>query len=162
MGKTIREHFDPFDQWLKDAVYPEDTFEKTTDIERSEYGISTDEEWEEIKENEDIFREEEMEWIKQRRFEFIDLLQSTFLQYFRGFELLSSDDLIFYSVLLRDEYEFFWEACENIEYFIDWGLSEEDYSLSDREKSEKKIALGNEKRWAVAELRYRRVDGEEV
>ena len=161
-GITIREHFDPFDRWVKDNSFPEDTWEEVQENERMEFGSPDDEKWEIVKKEENAFRQYEIEWIKKRRFEFIDLLQSILLRYFKGIELFSSDDFIYYSYLLRLEYEDFCDACEEIEYFIDWGLPEEDFTLSFGERMDKQIALGNEKRWAVAELRYRRVYGEEI
>jgi hypothetical protein len=163
-GITTRQLYDPFDEWVEINTFTDESWEHVTDGEKMDYGAwdSTPEEWEKIKEDENIFREEEVEWLKARRFEFIDLLQNTFLKYFEGFDLLESDDLIIYALLLRSEYEEYNDRCQRLEDFLDWGLPEEDYTLGYRERMDKEIAMGNEKRWAVAELRYRRVWGEEI
>lgn len=162
--KTAREVFMPFDEWVAGNTYPEDSWEEVDDRDRMEFGASdySKKQWEKLKKKENAFRQKEMEWIKRRRFEFIDLLQKILLHYFKDFDLLDSDDLLVYSLLLRMEYEDYNNHCEIIEDFIDWGLPEEDYNLDYSEKMNKMIAMGNEKRWEVAGLQYRRVNGEKV
>jgi hypothetical protein len=163
-GKTARDLYKPFDEWIEKNTYPEDRWEEVDDRDRMSYGAwdCTKKEWEKIKKEENAFRQKEMEWLKQRRFEFIDLLQGVLLEHFKGFELLDSDDLQVYSLLLRREYEDYNDYCLMIEDFIDWGLPEEDYKSDYSERSKKMVAMGNEKRWEVAELQYRRVNGEEI
>lgn len=163
-GKTAREVYAPFDEWVEKSTYPEDSWEEVEDNDRMSYGAwdCTKIEWEKIKQEENAFRQKEMEWIKQRRFEFIGLLQEILLHHFKDFELLDSDDLVIYSLLLRREYEDYNDHCMLIEDFIDWGLPEEDYNSDYEVKSKKMVAMGNEKRWEVAGLQYRRVNGEEV
>jgi hypothetical protein len=163
-GKTARDIFKPFDQWVKNHTYPEDTWEKVRDRERIEFGALdySDKRWKEIKKEENKFRQLEIKWIQKRRFEYIDLLQTTFLKYFKGFEMLDADDLTVYSRILRIEYEDYNDYCQDIERFIDWGLEEEDFKLNFSERMQKEIAMGNEKRWEMANMRYRRVYGEEI
>lgn len=163
-GKSVIDAYAPFDQWVKDNTFPKDTWEKVKNRERIEFGAlnKTDEEWEEIKKEENHFRREEIKWIKRRRFEYMELLQNVMLTHFKGFEQLEAPELIVYSLYLRKEYEDYNDHCQIIEDFIDWGLPEEDYKLNFSEQLTKRVALGNEKRWEVNELRYRRVYGEEI
>jgi hypothetical protein len=163
-GKSISSVYAPFNQWVKDNTFPKDKWERVKDRERIEFGASdsTDEEWEEIKKEENRFRRQEIKWMKKRRFDYMDLLQNIMLKHFKGFDLLDADDLLVYSLFLRKEYEDYNGHCELIEDFIDWGLPEEDYQLDYSTYTKKQIAMGNEKRWEIAGLRYRRVNGEEI
>ena len=161
-GKTTRDYLAPFEEWVKNNAYPEDSWEEIKENERGNYGINSDEEWLKIKEEENLFHHFEFVWVKRSRFECIELLKNLLLTYFKGFEFLEAEDLIVYSILLRKEYEDYNEFCEEIEDFIDWGLPEDDMSLSFSERIEKQIALGSNKRREVAEMRYRRVYGEDI
>jgi len=101
-------------------------------------------------------------WEERRKFEFIDLVQTIILKYFKELEELNSDEWIIYAVAMREEYQYYMTSCENVELFIDCGFPEEEIKLADVEFIKTNSKLGNEIIRKASALRNRRISGEMI
>jgi hypothetical protein len=158
-GVNIRKENPNFDRLCEFYLRPPMP-ETIDDSERASYFWMSDSEWEEYRDSENAQMLEYFIWSERRKTEYIDLVQSLILKYYPVLSELNSDELIMYSVHLRDDYEHYKDDCEFTELFIDTGLPEEMIDLSPKGFSDELGKLSDDKKNELYELRNRRIAGE--
>ena len=160
-GINVREKYPKFESWIEFYARPQhpNTFDQNK---RHQYIWFNDEEWEAYVETENNKMLEFFNWQEKRKFEFIDLVQTIILKYFKELEELNADEWIIYAVDMRKEYEYFMNSCENVELFIDCGFREEEIKHTDEEFLASYSNLSNEIKKKALELRERRISGEMI
>lgn len=160
-GVNIREKYPKFEEWVDFYGRPHkpDTIDENT---RPQYKWLNDEEWIAYRDHENERMLGFFNWEEKRKFEFIDLVQTTIFKYYEEMYELNADEWIIYGVNIRDEYENFLCACEDVELFIDCGFPEEEIKLTDAEFSQNYSELSYEIKRNASALRNRRIAGEKI
>lgn len=160
-GVSIREKYSNLEAWK--ALYVRPQQPPTIDQgKRSHFWWLNDLQWEKYVETENKKLLEFFQWSEKRKFEFIDVVQTIVLKYFKELEELNPDEWIIYAVHMHDEYEYYQVSCENVELFIDCGFPEKDIKLSDREFIRNYSKLNSKVKQQARLLRNRRISGEEI
>ena len=160
-GVSIPEKYPQLEEWKDFYVRPQQP-SRVDESTRPLYSWLNDEQWKAYVETENRKMLEFFNWTEKRKFEFIDVVQTIVLKYFKELENLNSDEWIIYAVDMREEYEYYLSSCENVELFIDCGFPEEDIKLSDKEFTENYGKLSDKIKKQARALRNRRIAGENI
>jgi len=158
-GVNLRVKYPKFESWIDLYARPQQP--ATVDEKnRPVFSWLNEEEWKVYVETENNKMFEFFNWEERRKFDFIDLVQSIILKYFKELEELNGDEWIIYAVTMRQEYKYFMTSCENVELFIDCGFREDEIKLTDDEFIETYSKLSKEIVMKASALRDRRISGE--
>lgn len=160
-GISIRDKYPNLEAWKDFYVRPQHppTVDKGK---RSHFWWLNDYQWGKYVETENKKLLDFFQWSEKRKFEFIDVIQTIVLKYFKELEELNPDEWIIYAVHMHEEYEYYQVSCENVELFIDCGFPEDDIKLSDREFIKNYSNLDTKVKQHARILRNRRISGEEI
>lgn len=128
VGVNVREKYPKIDDWVDFYCRPakphfiEESF-------REKVPWLTDEQWDELKEENIKETLEIFNWKTKRVFDFINALQSVFIEHYPQLLDLNSDEWVIYAVNVRESHTDFLIRCENLECFIEAGFPEGDIKL---------------------------------
>ncbi|MBI5539028.1 MAG: hypothetical protein HY951_03150 [Bacteroidia bacterium] len=136
IGVNVREKYPEIDKWIDFYCRPAKPH-FIDDSLRERMPWLTDEQWEKIKEEDRQETLETFNWERKRIFDFINALQSVFIEYYPQLLDLNSDEWVIYAVNVRESHTDYLERCEYIECFIEAGFPQEDIKLPYKELREK-------------------------
>ena len=160
-GKNVRQDNPDFEKWREFYTKPAkpDTIDEST---RPEYTWLSDAEWEVFRDSENASMLEYFNWVEKRKFEFIDLIQSVVLKYYKEIEDLNPDEWVLYAMIIRDEYECLKSICEDVEIIVDCKMDEHYLTCPYEEFFQAYSSLSREVKDYTSDLRDRRISGEDV